>query len=319
MPDILIIKTSSLGDVLHNLPAISDLHCHLPDARIDWVVEEGFADLPALHPAVQSIFPIAIRRWRKNWLHARSEIAVACQRIQVKHYDLILDTQGLLKSALVSRCARGTRCGYDWHSAREPLASLFYQRNFPVAQSLHAVERNRQLTAAAMSYSISGAPNYGIEAPTLPLSWLASVPRYAVFLHATSRDDKLWGESNWIDLGKRLHRVGMHTILPWGSNREKERAERLGSAIPNAVCTPRLSLREAAALLGRAHCVIGVDTGLNHLAAAFNVPTVGIYTATDPGLTGLYAGNRAINLGGKSALPTPDMVIATLEKLGCHV
>ncbi len=315
---VLLIKTSSLGDVLHNLPVATDIRRHMPETRIDWVVEESFAALPALHPAVQRIIPIAVRRWRKSWWRSHNEIKAVCSRLHAQHYDLALDTQGLLKSALIARCAHAVRHGYDWNSAREPLASLFYDRKFAVPRNLHAVERNRRLAGLALGYVPEGAPDYGIRTPQLELPWLPDTP-YVVLLHATSRADKLWAEQNWIALGSHLHRAGLRAILPWGSEQEKIRGERLRLSIPDAICAPRLNLDEAAALLGRAHAVVGVDTGLSHLAAALDVPTVGIYTATDPGLTGLYAGSRAVNLGGKDASPTVDAVIEKLSKLGAHV
>jgi len=316
--NIVLIKTSSLGDVLHNLPVVTDIRKHLPTARIDWVVEESFAALPALHPQVSSVITVAMRRWRKSWWASRGEIKAVRSELRNRHYDLALDTQGLLKSALITRFSQAERCGYDWNSAREPLASWFYDRTFRVAKDRHAVERNRQLAAAALGYSVTGSADYGIVAPEIALPWLPNQP-YVVLLHATSRDDKLWGEASWIELGKHLHSTGLRAILPWGNEQEKVRSERLCSAIPDAVCAPRLNLNEAAALLGKARAVVGVDTGLSHLAAALNVPTVGIYTATDPGLTGLYAGARAVNLGGKAAMPTVDSVIVQLTLLGAYV
>lgn len=317
-PKLLLIKTSSLGDVLHNLPAVTDICRHLPDASIDWVVEESFAALPPLHPGVRSVLPVAIRRWRKSWWRSRLEVKSACRMLKQSTYDYVIDSQGLLKSAVISRCTHGPRCGYDWNSAREPLASLFYEQKFHVSRDLHAVERNRLLAAQALGYELKGEADYGIVAPDIELHWLDSTP-YAVFLHATSRDDKLWSESCWIELGQTLAGQGLRIVLPWGSDAEKSRSARLSSAIPNALCPPRLNLNEAAALLGRATAVVGVDTGLSHLAAALGVATVGIYTATDPGLTGLYAGKRALNLGGKRQQPDVGAVLSSLRELGVNV
>jgi heptosyltransferase-1 len=220
---------------------------------------------------------------------------------------------------------------------------LFYDRTFSVTKDLHAVERNRRLAGLALGYTPIGIPDYGIQAPPLNLPWLSPtngrtrspllnplpqagegtndslrefhIQPYVVLLHATSRDDKLWDEANWITLGRQLANDGFQLVLPWGSAKEKSRSERLTAAIPKAICPPQLNLIEAAALLGNAHAVIGVDTGLSHLAAALNVATIGIYTATDPGLTGLYAGDRAINLGGKQASPSVDEVLQTLAQL----
>jgi heptosyltransferase-1 len=318
MPNILLIKTSSMGDLLHNLPVVSDICKHLPASTIDWVTEESFAALPTLHPRIRNVIPVAIRRWRKSWRSSHAEIRAACGKLRNSHYDFALDTQGLLKSALITRCANSPRCGYDWSSAREPIASLFYDHKFFVAKNLHAVERNRRLAGLALGYTPIGIPDYGIQAPPLNLPWLLPTPPYVVLLHATSRDDKLWDEANWITLGRQLTNDGFQLVLPWGSAKEQARSERLTATIPKAICPPQLNLIEAAALLGNAHAVIGVDTGLSHLAAALNVPTIGIYTATDPGLTGLYAGDRAINLGGKQASPSVDEVLQTLALLYKH-
>ena len=313
-PSILLIKTSSLGDVLHNFPVVSDICQHVPDVSIDWVAEECFAPLPMLHPKINKVIPVAIRRWRKSWRQALGEIQASYRNLRIRHYDFALDTQGLLKSALITRCVPATRCGLDWSSAREPLASLLYDRTFSIAKNQHAVERNRQLAGLALGYTPQGVPDYGIHAPDLKLPWLPGEP-YAVLLHATSRDDKLWGEQNWIALGRHLGQAGIRTVLPWGNAQEKARSERLCSAVSSAVSTPYINLREAAAVLGHARAVIGVDTGLSHLAAALGVPTIGIYTATDPGLTGLYAGKSAVNLGGKNAPPTVAEVCATLWQI----
>jgi len=317
-PRILLVKTSSMGDVLHNLPVVTDIRRHYPGAEIDWVVEENFAALPALHPGVKQILTVAIRRWRKSWWASRKEIKAMCSRLSARHYDLVLDTQGLLKSALIARCAGAAKCGFDWNSAREPLASLFYNRTFPVPRQQHAVERNRQLAAQALGYALDGPADYGLKAPELALPWAPPQP-YAVFLHATSRDDKLWAEPNWVALGAQFSQAGMRIVLPWGNEAERTRAERLCGAIPGTVRAPRLKLDEAAALLGRARAAVGVDTGLSHLAAALGVPTVGLYTATDPGLTGLHAGARAVNLGGKATSPAVAEVAAALGRMGIHV
>lgn len=316
-PRILLVKTSSLGDVLHNLPVVSDIVQHFPTARIDWLVEESFAALPRLHPAVQDILPVAVRRWRKHLLQSAtwSEMAALRAELSARQYDFVIDTQGLLKSAWLARQANGLRCGFDRLSAREKLAAGSYQRTYFVARGQHAVERNRQLAAQALGYALHCPADYGIRAPqwTRP-DWLPA-GRYVVLLHATSRDDKLWPEAHWIALGQHLQQLGMRSILPWGSAREQARSQRLQAAIPDAICPPRLSLPDLAALLGGAEGVVGVDTGLAHLAAALDKPTIGLYTSTDPVLTGLHAGPRALNLGGCDQLPEVATVLAKLAAI----
>lgn len=310
---ILLVKTSSLGDVIHNLPVVSDIRRHLPQATIDWCVEESCAAIPRLHPGVADIIPVALRRWRKALFSAQTwrELGAFRARIGAADYDAVVDTQGLVKSALLAGRARGPLCGYAPDSAREPLAARFYDRRFSVAKDLHAVVRNRQLAAAALGYELGGEPDYGIAAPAVTFDWLPPAP-YVVFLSATSRDDKLWPEAHWIALGQALQAHGLNAVLPAGNAVERARASRLAAAIPHAIAAPPLAIDQLAALLAGARGVVGVDTGLSHLAVALPVPTVALYTATDPGLTGVLGSGYCRNLGGKNQRPTVAEVLAAL-------
>lgn len=316
MPKILLVKTSSMGDVIHNLPVVSDILFHFPDAEIDWVVEESFAGIPAMHPGVREIIPVAVRRWRKSPFSrsVRTELSHFIQRLRRKFYDVVLDSQGLIKSAVIARLAHGARCGFDWSSAREPLAALLYDKTLHVDKTLHAVERNRRLAGLAFGYTPEGPPNYGIQAPDLALSWLPA-RRFAVLLHATSRDSKLWPETNWVALGAHLHQLGIASVLPWGNDSEYGRSQRLAVQIPDAMVPSALGLDQAAALLSRSVAAVGVDTGLIHLAAALNVPALAIYCASTPGLTGLHANGHVLNLGSAGAPPDTATVIAALDSL----
>jgi len=315
MPRILLVKTSSLGDVIHNLPVASDIRAVMPDARIDWVVEESLAAIPPLHPAIDRVLPVALRRWRASFASraTRGEIRAFRASLQRVPYDAVIDTQGLLKSALVTWMARGTRHGLDLASAREPLF-LFYDRTYSVPWTMHAVERNRRLAAQALGYTVPGAVSYGITAPPATFSWLPAGD-YAVLVHATSADDKLWPEERWVQLGAELAERRLHSVLTWGSESERLRAERLAQRIPGAVVAPALSLAEAAAVLGHARVVIGVDTGFTHFSAALDVATIGLYCATDPAATGLYGWERAVNLGGMGRAPLVSEVVGVLDRL----
>jgi heptosyltransferase-1 len=314
MRNILLIKTSSLGDVVHNLPVATDLAAHFLGVNIDWVVEENFADIPALHPAVNRVIPVALRRWRKNILQKNTwrEIDAFKKNLRMEHYDAVLDTQGLIKSALLARWARGAKYGYDFSSAREPLASLAYDKKYTVAKSLHAVQRNLTLSSQAFDYNQLFSVNYGIASQALKADWLPET-QYAVLLHATSRADKEWPEAQWIALGKKLTAREILSVLPWGNDAERNRAARLVAAIPNAVLAPRLSIKQAAALIAGAEVIVGVDTGLTHLAAALNKPVVAIFCATSPGLTGVYGNPRAANLGEAGRAPSVDEVWAAMQ------
>jgi heptosyltransferase-1 len=316
MKTVLLVKTSSLGDVVHNLPVASDIRAAVPDCRIDWVVEEPFCAIPRMHGAVARVLPVAIRRWRRRLFAAatRAEIGGFLRTLRERSYDAIVDSQGLLKSALVARAARGTRYGLDWKSAREPLAP-FYHRTFAVTWEQHAVERNRTLAARALGYAPRNGVDYGIHAHPAACAWLAGGP-HVLLLHATSHPRKLWPEADWMALGRLLARRGRRCVLPWHDAAERARSERLARAIPGALVPPALTLDELGGLIAAAAGVAGVDTGLTHLAAALGVPTAGIYCATDPAATGLYACRRARNLGGIGAPPPPAAVAAALEELG---
>jgi heptosyltransferase I len=232
MLKLLIVKTSSLGDVVHNLPIINDILSHYPDTEIDWVVEAGFADIPKLHPAVNQVIPVSIRRWRKaicakkTWL----EIKAAKQQLSHKTYDIVLDTQGLLKSGLLTYLSRGHKHGYDKNSAREPLASYFYDTTHYVSRVQHAVARNRELAALALGYPApKNLPNYGIK--SIAPSEISMESPYIIGLHGTSRDSKLWPTDHWIDLGHELAKQNLHLALPWASTAEFERAQHIASAL----------------------------------------------------------------------------------------
>jgi heptosyltransferase-1 len=305
---ILLIKTSSLGDVVHNLPVVSDLRRRYPEAKIDWVVEEGFLDIPRLHPGLRRVIPVALRRWRKSLLTAETwrEIRSFRTTLQDETYDLAIDTQGLLKSALITRMARGRRCGFAASSAREPLAARFYDACFDVPRDLHAVERNRRLAALAGNCTAASALDYGITVPPAP----TSATPCAILLTATSRDDKLWPQEHWVAVGQALHEQGLTCQLPAGSPAERERAAQIAQAIPGAILLPPMSLANLAGQLAAARIVIGVDTGLVHLAAALGRPTLALFCASDPALTGVLAATPAINLGTRGQPPRVDQVLA---------
>jgi heptosyltransferase-1 len=304
MTTILFVKTSSLGDVVHNCPAVSDAARALPGAAIDWVVEEGFAGIAAMHASVRRVIPVAVRRWRTApWKpEVWAEVGAWRRALRGEQYDAVIDTQSLLKSALISKAASGTRHGLDRASAREWLAPGLYDVRHTVPRGLHAVERNRLLTASALQYPLNGPPEYGLRIPVVEKSG------YVVLLTLTSRADKLWPEQRWVELGRGLRAPA---VLPWGSNEERARAERISAAIGGTVPS-RLNLEELARLFAAARGVVGLDTGLTHLAAALGAPTVGIYCGSDPALTGLYGAAQVRNVGAHGRAPAVDEVLRLL-------
>ncbi|AFH94021.1 MULTISPECIES: lipopolysaccharide heptosyltransferase RfaC [Providencia] len=288
---VLLVKTSSMGDVLHSLPALTDAQQAFPHIQFDWVVEEGFAQIPTWHSAVNQVIPVAIRRWRKNWFSApiRAERAAFRQQLTATRYDAIIDAQGLLKSAfLVTRLADGPKHGYDRHSIREPIASFFYDYKYQISKQQHAVERIRQLFAASLGYDSPKAQgDYAIaqhflHAPTV------TQDDYVVFLHSTTRDDKHWPEEHWRELIGLMADSGLKIKLPWGAEHEHQRALRLADGFDFVEVLPKLTLAEVALQIANAKAVVSVDTGLSHLTAALDKPNFTLFGPTDPGLIGGY-------------------------------
>ncbi|WP_338804073.1 lipopolysaccharide heptosyltransferase RfaC [Xenorhabdus griffiniae] len=288
---VLLVKTSSMGDVLHTLPALTDAKQQLPDIQFDWVVEEGFAQIPTWHYAVENVIPVAIRRWRKNWFRKdiREERAQFRQQLQQHQYDAIIDAQGLLKSAfLVTRLAHGPKHGYDRKSIREPIASFFYDHCHAVSKQQHAVERTRALFADSLGYKKpSGQGNYAIARHFLHQQTNGQ-NNYLVFLHATTRDEKHWPEDHWRQLIADIQTTGMRIKLPWGAEHEYQRALRLAEGFSHVDVLPKLTLAEVAHVIAGAQAVVSVDTGLSHLTAALDRPNITLFGPTDPGLIGGY-------------------------------
>lgn len=293
---ILLIKTSSMGDVIHSFPALTDAALAWPGLQVDWVVEEGFAELPRWHPAVDQVITVAIRRWRRApWSAWQSgEWKRFRERLREREYDCVIDAQGLLKSAWLTRYAHGPVVGYAADSAREPLACHFYAQRYSVPWALHAIERIRQLLAQALGYPLPLGPGcYGLDRQVLP-SQSYSQP-YLVFLHGTTWASKHWPEPYWRQLAEQLSRAGWAIRLPWGNQQERMRAERIALHLPAVEVLPKLNLAGVAATIASAQACIAVDTGLGHLAAALDVPTISLYGPTRPGRIGTY-GKRQIHL-----------------------
>lgn len=291
MPRVLVVKTSSLGDVIHSLPALTDAVRAIPDVQFDWAVEESFAEVPAWHPAVDRVIPVAVRRWRKHPIQAwrSGEWAEFKRQIGRHSYDAVIDAQGLLKSAWLTRYAKGDRYGLDKASAREPMASNFYDHSINVPKGQHAVERVRQLFSQALGYSLNGQLDKKLG--EYSLSFQSERQKSVVLLHGTTWASKHWPEGSWIELSRLLLEAGYQVKLPWGNDVEKARAERIGGNSAAEVL-PKMSLTELAALLSVSTGCVSVDTGLGHLAAAVDTPTLALFGPTNSALTGFYGKNQ---------------------------
>ena len=319
--NILLVRVSSLGDVLHNMPIVADIKRHFPEANIDWVVEEGYVSLVRLNPMVRNILPWGLRRWRKSLgkKETRAEIGAFFRQLREVQYDYVFDTQGLLKTGIIMGAARGRHkvglANGSEGSGYEGISRIFHSKSIPLDPRTHAVARGRLVVGAALGFKVDTPADFGL--PEVPASeprpeWMGEAP-YAVFFHGTARDAKKWAPDNWIELGKAL--APMPVLLPWGSDKEKAEAEALAAAIPNARVLPKLSMADAVMLARRTALAVGVDTGLTHIAAAFSRPVVEIYADSPRWKTEGNWSPRIINLGDKGSPPGVAEVLAAARSL----
>jgi heptosyltransferase I len=287
---VLIVKVSSLGDVIHTLPAVTDAAHARRDLRFDWVVEEAFAEIPAWHPAVDKVIPVAFRRWRKHPLQTwrSGEFAEFKRKVQERHYDLVIDAQGLIKSGIISRLSRGLTVGLSNRTIREPLATLFYNVVYSVPWQQHAVERVRELFSRTFNYSYDYKTcDYGLNARQFKDRPLDKEP-YVVFFHGTTWDSKLWPDNYWQKLAQIAGQAGYKVKVLWGNAVEQERARKIALAGSHVEILDRLSLTKIAGLLAASSGAVAVDTGLGHLGAALSIPVISIYGSSDPARTGTH-------------------------------
>lgn len=302
-----------MGDVIHTLPALTDAAKAIPGIRFDWVVEEGFDEIPGWHPAVDKVITVALRRWRKRLISSLRgpEWKYFRQQMRLQHYDCIIDAQGLLKSAWICRYVKAPCFGLDRRSIREPLASLAYHHKVFVPKDMHAVERVRQLFAKALSYDLpEGKGDYGIDLSRFKHS--GQQRKNLVFLHGTGSEAKCWPEEHWLALAEKATTEGYMVFLPWGNLTEKARAERIAARFDAAEVLPQLNLHGVASVLSRATGVVAVDSGLGRLTAALNVPAVSLFGPTDPHLGGAY-GQRQQHVS--VAVPEDKRIDAELKEI----
>ncbi len=308
MMRVLIVRISSMGDLVHTLPALTDAARAIPGLCFDWVVDEAFAEVPAWHASVETVMPSAFRRWRRDPRAAwqSGEPREFLRQVRRRHYDLVVDVQCELKSAFAARLARGVRYGYDSRTVHEWGAQFAYHKRFAVAKGQHSIQRMRQLLAAALNYSFDAAViDYGVDRARLPPVSLALPAPYLVYIHSTSWASKNWPVAYWQELTRRARAAGYAIVLPWGTETERQRALEIAANDVGVVVLPPLSISEKATIIGGALATVGLDTGLSHIAAALDIPSVTIYGATDPNLCGTVGRNQV-------------QVISDFECVRCH-
>jgi heptosyltransferase-1 len=287
---ILFVKLTSMGDLIHALPAITDAAHFKPGIRFDWVIDKNFSEVALWHPSVDKIITTRHRYWRKNLRESlkNGELTQFYRSLRGEKYDGVIDGQSSLKSAMVTRLARGIRHGLDTYSASEgKLASFAYQKTYLVPKDMHAIQRLRLLFSQVLDYTCpSYSPDYGVSQYPFPSLNFEIAKPYLVFVHNASWQSKLWPESHWRHLIGKARDEGLNVVLPWGNTAEKARAESIVKDFQNAQVLPFCSLSEQARILLESRGAICSDTGLSHLAAALNVPSLTVYGSTDSRLIG---------------------------------
>lgn len=310
---VLVVKTSSLGDIVHTFPALSDACDAIDGIRFDWVVEEAFQQLPGWHPAVDQTITSAVRRWRHSWLETMvgGEWKAFLKALQADDYDAVIDAQGLIKSGLITRKARGVKHGYDRQSAREPMACWFYDKTHFVSREQHAIQRTRQLFAHVLGYSIADTPlKYGLSVE--PDSSISSDS--ILFLHGTTWASKRWPMAFWQALARLAAAEGMQVLIPSGNTEERQFADELAATSDAIVALDEHSLADMASLIKAMRGVVSVDSGLAHLASALQVPAVGLYGATNAELTGILGDKQRSLQAAIDCSPCLQRVCPRLEQ-----
>jgi heptosyltransferase-1 len=292
MKRVLLIKFTSLGDLIHALPALTDAARAHPGLKFDWMIDESFAQVAKWHNAVDQVFTTSHRTWRRGLISSIKPISALVRSVRKTQYDLVIDGQGNFKTALMSLFMRGPTAGFDRHSVREWVASLAYQRKYPASKKSHAIDRLRQLFALSLDYPCPATPpDFSIDRSHFSLLPIQTPQRYIVLIHNASWQTKIWPEEHGKRLVEWIARKGYTVYLPWGNAEEKARAHRL-AVDPRAIVLPKMSLSEIGSLLLGARACVSVDTGLSHLTAALNIPSITLYGSTDSGLIGANGENQ---------------------------
>lgn len=312
---ILVVRLSALGDIVQALPALTDLRRAYPQANITVATDERFSDIPRLHAGVDQVIAVALKRWKKNLAKAKTwhEIRAAVRDLRAQRYDLVIDLHGLNKSAIVSWLARSKLCfGPAPMYCGEALAPRLYQRLLDPPYTVEPVPRMRKFVAQAAERGVPEGLDFGLRA-----RWAGPASKQVALIHSASTADKLWPEADWIALGQQLAAQGLHMVLPWGNAAERERAERLAQGIGSAHASvgPQQSIAQWAVQLSSCRLVVGLDTGLTHLAAAAGVPCLALFTVTGASLFVSQVPAQGATLGGLGVTPSLTEVQAQARHL----
>ncbi|HZZ11727.1 MAG TPA: lipopolysaccharide heptosyltransferase I [Paraburkholderia sp.] len=311
MKRILIVKVTSLGDIVHGQPLVADLRRAFPGIKVDWAADAAFADILRWNPGIDRVLCAPLRGFKKQRsLAGLKSIAASIGELRREKYDAVIDVHGVYKSAIISFLARSRRrYGYRNADLGETGAAFAYNRRFGPRPNLNAWDGLRKTVSETFGYTIDEAPQFGLRVPAAPLSPEAAARApFALLFHATSSAEKKWPVGHWHAIGHRLNSLGISPLLPWGSEAEHVDAVAIAAGIPGAIVLPRLSVQAVAQHIEMSTLIVGTDTGFVHLASALGKPTVMIFTATSRRHFGIDVPGLSVSTGDEGRPASIDEV-----------
>lgn len=314
---ILIIRLSAIGDIFHTLTILPDIRKVFKDVQIDWLVDESFVEVTKLSPLIENVIPIPLKKWKKSKLSYLPNLIKYKKSLPKVNYDYIIDTQSLIKTALLSKFLfNGEIYGLDRKSAREPLASLFYDYKYNVNQDNVAVIRLRGLIAKIFNLN-HNLRKFSFDVKTKP--YLPNFDsKYVLFLHGTSKENKKWAIDNWVELSQWIiSNTDKQIVVTHSNDSEYQFTKDLKDKLNSSRLTiiDKLKFAEFADVVKHASLVVGVDTGFTHLANLLHIPTIAIYQASDPNYVGMLESAIAKNLGNKESKITSYQAISCIQRI----
>ncbi|WP_153099637.1 lipopolysaccharide heptosyltransferase I [Paraburkholderia hayleyella] len=316
MKRVLVVKVTSLGDVIQAQPVVADIQRAFPGVKVDWAVDEAFAEVTQWNQGIDRVLCAPLRRFKKarHWADFQA-IAASLAELRAERYDVVLDIHGVYKSAIIAFLARASqRFGYQSQDLGERGAAFAYNRRFGPRPPCDAWQGMRVSAGEALGYVPDGPPVYNLQVPHTEMPWTnPDDAPLALLFHATSKDEKRWPLTHWVEVGHELVRRGFRVVLPWGTPTEQEQAQQIAAQVPGATVLPPMSVVQVAQLIQGAALVVGVDTGFVHLAHALQKRTVMIFVATSPAHCGVYAPLRSTSVGDTHRVPCVDEVLCAID------
>ncbi|MCT7577909.1 lipopolysaccharide heptosyltransferase I [Aliarcobacter butzleri] len=301
MKRIAIIKLSAMGDIIHAMVALQYIKKQYPNLQIDWFVESAFAPILENNPDINEIIKLDLKSIKKDKKEIINQIKLI-KKYEKNSYDLVIDAQGLIKSAIVSFFLGKSRVGFSKNSTREKLASFFYTKKVDIAYDKNAIERNVKVLSQALNFEITKNDIlnkkpflfYKNENEVI-YEYLSKDKKNVLFVIGASWPSKMYSKEKF---AKIINNLDENCLITWGNEAEKDIADFIAN-ISKAKVLPKLDLNSLKAIMSKVDLVIGNDTGPTHMAWALNIPSITLFGNT-PGYRNTYITNTNKIIESKS-------------------